>query len=294
MIAVMGATGHTGRKVAEALLGRGERVRALARSEGRVQALARAGAETLVGDAADGGFMAAAFRGADAAYVLLPTDRSSPDYLARQRQEGEAIAGALRESGVGRVVALSSLGADLGHGTGLIAGLHAQEERLARIDGLNVTLLRPASFFENLTDQVGRVEQEGVLADSVAPDLPIPMIATRDVADAAVAALTARDGKGVVARELLGPRDLTHDEVARILGTRIGPPGVRYVRLSDAEMVEALTGSGCSASFARLYVEMTRAFNEGRVRPRAGRTPENTTPTRLEDFVGEELSRGSA
>jgi hypothetical protein len=50
--------------------------------------------------------------------------------------------------------------------------------------------------------------------------------------------------------------------------------------------------AGLSESFARLYVEMTRAFNEGKVKPRQGRTPENTTPTRFEDYV-DELARAS-
>lgn len=47
------------------------------------------------------------------------------------------------------IVALSSLGADLREGTGPIAGLHAQEERLKRLEGINVLLLRPVSFFED-------------------------------------------------------------------------------------------------------------------------------------------------
>ena len=51
MITVMGATGHTGRKVTEILLHAGERVRALGRSETRLAELERAGADVLAGDA---------------------------------------------------------------------------------------------------------------------------------------------------------------------------------------------------------------------------------------------------
>ncbi len=293
MIAIMGATGHTGMKITHALLRRGERVRALGRTESRLAALAGAGAEALTGDAADPQFLADAFRGADSVYTLLPTDRRSPDYFGRQQQEGEAIAEAIGESQVRYVVALSCLGADLSDDTGIITGLHAQEERLKRLRNVNVTLLRPVSFFENFSDQLAFVEQQGILADSVIGDLAVPMIATRDVADAAVAALAVRDWAGVVVRELLGPRDLTHAEVARILGTAIGKPDVQYVQLSDADMIAALVDIGCSVNFAALYVEMTRAFNEGRVKPRQGRTHANTTRTRFEDFVEELESSGS-
>lgn len=287
MIAIMGATGHTGMKIAHALLRRGERVRALGRTESKLVALAHAGADVVTGDAADPRFLADAFRGAAAVYTLLPTDKGAPDYVSRQQQEGEAIAEAISESNVHYVVALSSLGADLSARTGLITGLHAQEVRLTALAHVNVTLLRPVSFFENFADQLGFIEQHGRLADSVLPDLAIPMVATCDVADAAVAALAVRDWTGVVVRELLGPRDITHTEVARILGAAIGQTDLQYEQLSDSDMTAALVASGYSLSFATLYVEMTRAFNEGRVRPRQGRTPANTTRTRFEDFVEE-------
>src|SRR5688572_1581385 len=109
MITVMGASGHTGKKIAEGLLSAGEKVRALGRSESKLAELKKAGAEVLTGDAADAAFLAKAFRGADAVYVLLPTDRHLPDYLAEEDRQGGAIAKAIRDSGVRYVVALSSL-----------------------------------------------------------------------------------------------------------------------------------------------------------------------------------------
>ena len=287
MIIVMGATGHTGKKITEALLKADEKVRALGRSESKLAELKRAGAEVLTGNATDAAFLAQAFRGADAVYTLLPTDPSSPDYRAEQDRQGKAIVQAIRQSGVRYVVALSSLGADLSEGTGVIAGLHAQEERLRRLEGTNVLLIRPVSFFENFYDKLGLIKHEGINGDSVAPDLAVPMIATRDIADVAARALKARDWKGVVVRELLGPRDLSYSEATRILGERIGEPDLQYVQLSYADEAQALVQAGLSESFAHLYVEMTRAFNEGKVQPCEGRTAENTTPTRFEDFAGE-------
>jgi uncharacterized protein YbjT (DUF2867 family) len=287
MITVMGATGHTGRKITETLLEAGEEVRALGRSESKL-ALKSAGAEALNGDVTDARFLAGAFRGADSVYTLLATDRRSPDYRTAQDRQGEAIVKAIRESGVRYVVALSSFGADLSEGTGPIAGLHAQEERLKQLEGTNVLLLRPVSFFENFCDALELIKHQGINGDSVAPDVAVPMVATRDIADVAAKALRARDWKGVVVRELLGPGDLTYTEATHILGERIGKPDLQYVQFSDSDMTGALVQAGLSESFAGLYVEMTRAFNERTIRPH--RTPENTTPTRFEDFV-DELAR---
>jgi hypothetical protein len=52
-------------------------------------------------------------------------------------------------------------------------------------------------------------------------------------------------------------------------------------------MAATLAAAGLSQSFARLYVEMARAFDAGSVQPLAGRNRENTTPTRFETFVEE-------
>lgn len=287
MITVMGATGHIGRKITFNLLEAGEKVRALARSESKLAGLKSAGTEVLAGDTTDAAFLAKAFQGADGVYALLPTDRRAPDYRAEQDRQGEAIVKAIRESGVRYVVALSSLGADLSEGTGPIAGLHAQEERLKQLAGVNILFLRPASFFENFHELLGLIKHDGVNGGSFAPDLAMPMIATRDIADAAAKALKARDWKGVEVRELLGQRDLSFTEATGIFGERIGMPDLKYVRFSYEDEVKALVQAGMSESFARLYVELTRAINEGKIKPREGRTPENTTPTRFEDFAVE-------
>lgn len=285
LFTVMGATGHTGGGTARRLLAAGARVRAIGRNPDKLAALARAGAEVRAGDSRDPAFLADAFRGADGAYTLLATDRQAPDYAARQREEGEAIASALRESGLRRVVALSSLGADLPSGTGVILGLHAQEERLKAIEGIDLLLLRPVSFFENFYDALGMIREAGMLADTVAPELPTPMVATDDIAEAAARALLARDWRGVAVQELLGPRDLSHAEAARLIGQAIGRPGLPYVQLGEADMREALLGAGLSPSFVALYLEMTRAFNSGLIGSQGRRHAGNTTATRFEDFL---------
>jgi uncharacterized protein YbjT (DUF2867 family) len=85
MITVMGVTGHTGKKITEALLNAGEKVRALGRSESKLAELKRAGAEALIGDATDAAFLTKAFHGADAVYTLLPTDPSNCSWTRASR-----------------------------------------------------------------------------------------------------------------------------------------------------------------------------------------------------------------
>src|SRR5262245_50874755 len=212
MITVMGATGNTGRHISERLLRDGDNIRALGRSAGRLAGLQRSGADVRTGDAADGAFLTSAFEGADAVYTLLPPDLQSRDLLRRWDEQGEAIVNAIRDSGVRYVVFLSSIGGELQEGTGPIAGLHAQEERLRRLEGVNILILRPGIFFENCYAVLNLIRHQGINGGAVAADVELPMIATRDIGDVAARLLTARDWTGVSVRELLGPRDLTYTE----------------------------------------------------------------------------------
>jgi uncharacterized protein YbjT (DUF2867 family) len=290
MIAVMGATGQVGRQIVESLLAQGRPVRAIGRNPEALAELAEAGAEIAAGDAGDAAFLTEAFRGADVVHTLLPYNPASPDFRAEQARLGEAVVTAVQKSGVRRVVALSSLGADLPEGTGFIAAsLHAQEQRLARLTGVDLLLLRPTLFLESILAGLPFVEAMGVNADAVDPDVPVPMIATKDVAAAAVDALVSDEWHGVEIRELLGARDYTYSEATRILGAAIGRPDLQYVRLPDEDMIGALLEAGFSPDTAALHVEMGRALSNGIIVRRGGRTSANTTPTRFEDVVSEFL-----
>jgi len=290
MIAVMGATGHTGARVARILLDAGEKVRAIGRSRHKLADLEAAGAGVASGDAADAAFLASCFRGVDGVYALIPPSPQAPDHRAAQDALGEAIIEALRDASVGRVVFLSSIGGQVPEGTGPIAGLHAQEQRLGRLQGVDVLILRPAYFFENFYETLGLIKHQGINGGAVAADLRMPMIATRDVADVTAQALRQRNWSGVVVRELLGQRDLTHAEATRILGARIGRPDLPYVQFPYDDYARTLVQMGLSPSGAGDYAQLARALNEGLVTSVEERTADNRTPTRFEEFA-EEFAR---
>jgi len=287
MIAVMGATGHTGGGVAAALLDAGRPVRVLGRSAERLAALAGRGAEPVVGDILDADTLSRAFTGAEAVYTLLPPTPQAADVPAEQDRIGEAVAAAVRASGVRRVVLLSSLGADQPSGTGPILGLRRQEERLRTIPGIDLLILRPGYFMENLRANLPLIEQQGINGGAIAGDVRFATVATRDIAAAAAGALLAGDFTGVSVRELLGPRDVTMEELTRILGARIGKPDLGYVQFSYDDFAAALVQAGLSPSMAGLYAEMSRAFNEGRIVSLAGRDERTATPTPFETVADE-------
>jgi len=146
---------------------------------------------------------------------------------------------------------------------------------------------------ENLAANLPLIQEQGINGGAIAGDVRIGAVATRDIAAAAAEALLAGDFEGVTVRELLGPRDVTMNELTRILGERIGKPDLAYVEFPYDDFAAALEQAGLSPSMAALYAEMSRAMNEGRIVPVEGRNPRNTTPTPFES-VADELAAAPA
>ena len=105
----------------------------------------------------------------------------------------DALRSAIEKNGIKYAVVLSSVGADKSHGTGPVAGLHSLEKKLEGIPGLNALFLRAGYFMENLLPQAGVIKSMGIMAGPVREDLPLPMIATRDIGAYAAEALLRLD-----------------------------------------------------------------------------------------------------
>jgi uncharacterized protein YbjT (DUF2867 family) len=287
MYVVTGATGNTGRVVAERLLAGGQHVRVIGRNADRLRPFAADGAKPFVADVADAAALVQAFLGAQAVYVMVPPNIASPSVHAYQNRVIDAIAKALQQAGVNYAVALSSIGADKPGKTGPVVGLHQLEQKLNKIPGLNVLYLRAGYFMENTLAQAGIIRTTGKSAGSLQADLKIPMIATQDVGLAAAEALLKLDFKRQQTRELLGERDLTMAETMTIVGKTIGKPDLQYVQLPGSQIQPILKQLGMSENFAELLLEMTAALNSGYMRALEKRSAQNTTSTSYETFAAQ-------
>lgn len=262
MYVVTGVSGHTGSAAADALLGRGERVRVVVRDASKGEAWKKRGAEVAVADLADAGAMARALSGADGAYLLVPPQYAAEDLIAAQKPVAEALAAAIRQSGLPHVVLLSSIGAQHATGTGPIRSLHSSEDVIGRA-APNVTILRAAYFFENAVPVLGEAKAHGVLPSFLTPGRAVPMVATKDIGRAAAEALLdPPKGRRVI--ELSGPRDFTPEDIAAAVGRVLG----REVRVQGVPLeavVPAMTAAGMTAGTAALMQEMYAGVNSGHV-----------------------------
>ena len=225
-----------------------------------------------------------AFTGARAVFSMIPPNYHATDFRAYQNKVGESIATAIKKARVKYVVNLSSQGGYLPEGTGPIKGLHDQEERLNKLEGVHILHLRPTYFMENTLAFVDMIHSSDMTGSAIDGDLEFPMIATRDIAAYAAERLLNKDFKGIAVKDLLGQRDLSMNEATRIIGRKIGRPDLKYTRFTYDMTEKTLVGAmGFSSDVAKLFVEMSRAINEGMLK--TPRTTENTTETSFEEFA---------
>ncbi|MEU7616416.1 NAD(P)H-binding protein [Micromonospora rifamycinica] len=281
MIVVTTPTGAIGRQVLARLVDRQAPVRVIVRDPSRLPAPLLRKIDVVVGSHRDPAVVARAFTDAQAVFWLVPVDPRATDPTSTFMDFTRPACAALRRGTVRRVVGISALGRGFGRPAGLATASLAMDDLIAGTGVAYRALTMPA-FMENLFMHARTIRDQGVIYSPVAADLPLPTVATRDVA--AVAARLLRDGAwtGQDAVPLLGPEDLTFDEIARILTEVLGR-SVRYQRIPVERYMAALAGQGLSAPMARAMADMLTAKNDG-LDQLVGRSPEHATPTRFRDW----------
>ncbi|MEW6734319.1 MAG: SDR family NAD(P)-dependent oxidoreductase [Acidobacteriota bacterium] len=287
MYAITGASGQTGKRIAEQLLKAGKKVRVIGRNIKSLASLEKQGAQPFVCDLTDSQRLKEAFSGVQAIYAMEPPNISSLDYRAFQDQVVDAMASAIVAAGVPFAVTLSSLGADKSAGTGMIVGQYYLEQVFNQIDSLNVMHLRAGYFMENTIAQVFIYKAIGVTGGPIKADLKLPMIATHDIADVATNELLQLNFVGSNTRELHGEMDITMTEAMAIFGRAIDVPDLTYNHLTDTEVSAALLQMGMSENVTGLILELAAAYNSGHVCALQPRSERTTTPTSYEQFVAE-------
>jgi uncharacterized protein YbjT (DUF2867 family) len=283
----MGATGNVGKKLIDILAGKGEQVRMIAPDADQLRPFVSKNAQAFAGDALNSEFLTKAFQNCDAVFTMIPTNPKASNYLDYASKMSESIAGAVKAAKVKYVVNLSSIGADLAKGTGPIAGLHTLEVSLNGIQGLNVVHLRTGPFMEHLLTNIDLIRSKGVCSSAFRGDIKFPMIATMDVASVAADLLVNCDFSGSSNHYLLGQRDISMIECTEVIGRKLNRPELTYVMFSYDEAGKWFSSRGMSPDVSRLYNEMCKACNEGRIYGAVSRTPENTTHTSFEQFCDE-------
>jgi uncharacterized protein YbjT (DUF2867 family) len=289
MYVITGASGHTGRNIAESLLEAGKRVKAIARNPEKLASLTEKGATVVKGDLGDLEFLTAQFTGATAVYLMLPPNLGVSDWRAWMREMVAVYAEAVRRSGVKKIVLLSSVGAHRTEGVGPIGGLGELEIALKAIPGVDVLALRPGYFMENLFSAVGMIQHAGINGGVQKSGVRTALVHTRDIAAVATKRLLELNFEGFTHEFITGPQDHTFGEITAVIGKGIGKPDLPYVEFSPEDGKAGMLQAGLSETIANGYVEMAEGMNKGWVGEGYDSANATRMGTSLEWFVENEL-----
>lgn len=290
MLVITTPTGDIGSQVLTRLLGTApsEEVRVIVRDSARLPAPVRERVDVVTGSHGDADVVDRAFAGADAVFWVVPPDPRTASLDAAFSGFTRAATAALRTHGVGHVVGVSALGRGtaVADRAGLVTASLAMDDLIAS-SGVAYRALANSSFMDNLLRQVTSIRENGVFTDTQAPDRPAPVAATRDIAAAAAGLLLDRSWTGVGSVPVLGPEDLSPQEMARIVSEVLGRP-VRYERESLGDLGARVTGFGAGEAFARGMVDMMRAKDDG-LDDGVPRTSETAGPTTFRQWCEDVL-----
>jgi uncharacterized protein YbjT (DUF2867 family) len=288
MIVITTPTGQIGRQVLGNLLDSGEQLRVIARDPSQLPAEVREDLDIVEGSHGDAAVVDKAFAGADAVFWLTPADPRAPSVEAAFAGFTRPAAEAFRRHGVGRVVGVSTLG----RGTpwagraGFVTGSLAMDDLIAASAVAYRALTNPY-FMEDTVRQAESIKNQGVFFWPIAGDRKRPAVATRDVSAAASRLLLDARWSGAGEVPLLGPEDLSFNDMAKIMSQVLGKE-VRFQQLTFEAYQDRFVRLGMSDAMAQGYTDMAWAKNEG-LDNGVQRTPENSTPTSFRQWCEEVL-----
>ena len=285
---VTGSLGNTGKPITEGLLLAGHTVTVVTSKAENAAKIEELGAKAAVGDVTNATFVAEAFANADAVYLMIPPKWGVTNWRGYQNEVADNYVAALKANDVRFVVMLSSVGAHLPQGVGPVTGLYDLEQKLKTVEGLNVKVLRPSYFMQNLLSMVGMVKGMGIMGGNFGDD-KLVLVHTNDIAEAALQELLNLDFTGTQIRYIAGD-EKTGAEIAKTLGEAVGKPETPWIVFPDEQNTQGMLQAGLNQEMANNYTEMGVSLRDGTMQADYMENRPTLSKTKLEDFAKNEFA----
>jgi len=266
-IIVTGSLGNISKPLTKELVQKGHQVTVVSSKPERQKDIEAMGAKAAIGTMEDADFLTTTFKGADAVYVMETMGGNSffdpnLDIIAAVNKIGNSYKQAVEQSGVKRVVHLSSIGAHTDKGNGLLAFHYNVENILKTLPSdVSITFMRPVGFYYNLLGFINTIKTQYVIATNYGGDSKKPWVSPIDIA-AAVAEELATPFEGRKVRYVASD-EISCNELASLLGAAIGKPDLKWVVIPDEQLLNGMLSAGMNPKVAAGLVEMNASTNSG-------------------------------
>lgn len=268
-IVLTGSLGNVSRPLASELVKKGHTVTVISRKTEKKQIIETIGATAAIGDMLDADFLSATFDGADIVYLMETNDMSSffdpnLDVVEHYIQISNNHKRAIEQSGVSRIIHLSSIGAHTDKGNGILRFHHYAENILKQLPArVSIKFMRPVGFFTNLFRFIQVIKTQGVIFSNYGGDEKDPWVSPLDIASTIVEEIEKPfNGRTI---QYIASDEVSPNEIAKILGEAIGIPALRWVVIPDEQLLDGMVATGWNPQTAQGFVEMQAAQGSGRL-----------------------------
>ncbi|WP_338870819.1 NAD(P)H-binding protein [Spirosoma sp. SC4-14] len=287
-IVVTGSLGHIGKPLTWELLSKGHSVTVISSNSEKRAAIEALGATAAIGSVDDVNFLTTALADADAnaIFAMVPPNFAETDQVAYYRRITGNYVRAIAQTGVERVVLLSSYGAHLDKDTGFILGAHHAETILNTLPGnIAITHLRAGYFYYNLFGFTDMIKSAGFIGTNYGGDDLIVLVAPVDIAAVAAEELL-KPATGITIRYVASD-ERTASEIAQGLGAAIGKPDLQWLVLTSEQMKEGMEMRGLPAHVIASFVELGASLHSGDLLNDYNQHKPVLGKVKLEDFARE-------
>ncbi|WP_308992489.1 NAD(P)H-binding protein [Mariniflexile litorale] len=264
-IVITGSLGNISKPLTQELVRKGHLVTVISSNTERQKDIEAIGAKPAIGSLENPEFLAATFAGADAIYCMVPPNNyfdHNLNLLEYYRRLGKNYALTIKQAGVKHVVNLSSIGAHMEKGNGILLGAHDVESILNELPlTISITHIRPTSFYYNLYAYANTIKELGYIAANYGDEDIIPWVSPQDIANAVTEELlgvpSGRKARYVCSEEL------TCNQTAQILGEAVGKPKLKWLTITNEQMENGLVAAGMNPRIASGLVEMYAGLHSG-------------------------------
>jgi uncharacterized protein YbjT (DUF2867 family) len=284
---ITGGAGNISKPLTQKLLSAGHNVTVIGRSAHHLKPLTDKGAKAAIGSVEDETFVTAAFKNADAVYLMIPPNFGASGWREYQNKIAGIYINALRVNKTKYAVVLSSVGAHMGNGAGSVDGLSDFEKKLATLSDTNVKNLRPSYFMSNLFGMIPLIKGMNIMGGNFGGDnRKLVLVHTNDIAAVAAEELLALNFTGQSVRYIAGDERTTAD-IAAVLSNAIGKPGIPWVVFTDEQAMGGMLQNGLPQTIAEGYTQLGIALREGTAEEHYWKNRPVLSNTKLEDFAKE-------
>ncbi|MHA4808046.1 SDR family oxidoreductase [Flavitalea flava] len=290
-IVVTGSLGNISRPLTKELVEKGHSVTVISRKAEKQQEIESLGAKAAIGTMEDTDFLAATFKGADIVYLMEAIGYGSffdhnLDVLMEINKIVNCFKQSIGQSGVKRVVHLSSIGAHTDKDSGILAFHYHAENILKQLPAdVSIKFMRPVGFYYNMFAFVKTIKAQNAIIANYGGDEKEPWVSPLDIA-ATIAEEMEKPFEGRTMRYIASD-EVSPNEIAKTLGEAVGKNDLKWLIIPDEQSLNGLLDAGMNPQTAKGFVAMNTSRRGGVLYEDYYRHKPTLGKIKLKDFARE-------